>query len=171
MKKVLIGLCVAVVVVAVIAFVLVNRWANTPYGKLDYNVAVLLKVLEWTAGEKAISEVSPAELREWYETRPQREGVALPSVEDRSIPGPQGQIPIRIYTPQGTGKRSVIVFYHGGGWVIGSIDTHDNVDSASVENRSPVPHLRACNGHGNHYNYEAKQNRLEEEPGSSLPHP
>jgi len=126
-KKILIGLCVAAVVIAVIAFVLVNRWANTPYGKLDYKVAVLLKVFEWTAGEKAISEVSPAELREWYETRPQREGVALPNVEDRSIPGPQGQIPIRIYTPEGSGKRSVVVFYHGGGWVIGSIDTHDNV--------------------------------------------
>jgi acetyl esterase len=126
-KKILIGLCVAIAVIAVMAFVLVNRWANTPYGKLDYKVAVLLKVIELAYGQRAMSEVSPAELREWYDKIPQSKGVALPSVEDRTIPGPQGQIPIRIYTPEGTGKRPVIVFYHGGGWVVGSIDTHDNV--------------------------------------------
>ena len=48
-------------------------------------------------------------------------------MEDRSIPGPQGQIPIRIYTAEGTGKRPLIVFYHGGGWVVGNIETHDDV--------------------------------------------
>jgi acetyl esterase len=48
-------------------------------------------------------------------------------VEDRSIPGPRGQVPIRIYTAEGTGKRPLIVFYHGGGWVVGNIETHDDV--------------------------------------------
>ncbi len=128
MKKILIGLCVAIALIAVlIAVVLVNRWANTPYGKLDYKVAVLLKMFEATAGERSFSEVSPAELREWYNRRPKRRGVALQSVEDRSIPGPQGQIPIRIYTAEGTGNRPVIVYYHGGGWVVGNIETHDDV--------------------------------------------
>ena len=107
--------------------VLVNRWANTPYGKLDYKVAILLKVFEATLGDGSFSEVSPAELRELYNQRPKREGVALQSVEDRSIPGPRGQIPIRIYTAEGTGKRPLIVFYHGGGWVVGNIETHDDV--------------------------------------------
>lgn len=127
MKKILIGLCVAIALIALIAVVLINRWANTPYGKLDYKVAVLLKVLEATVGDGSFSEVSPAELRELYNQRPKREGVALQSVEDRSIPGPRGQIPIRIYTAEGTGKRPLIVYYHGGGWVVGNIETHDDV--------------------------------------------
>jgi acetyl esterase len=126
-KKILIGLCVAIALIAVISVVLVNRWASTPYGKLDHKVAVILKVLEATAGRMSFAEVSPAELREWYDTRPKRWGVALQGVEDRSIPGPQGQIPIRIYTAEGAGKRPVVVYYHGGGWVVGNIETHDNV--------------------------------------------
>lgn len=48
-------------------------------------------------------------------------------VEDRAIPGPLGEIPIRIYTPDGGGPFPVLVYFHGGGWVIGDIDTHDNV--------------------------------------------
>ena len=46
-------------------------------------------------------------------------------VEDRRIPGPAGDIPIRIYTPEGDAPLPLLVFFHGGGWVIGSIATHD----------------------------------------------
>lgn len=50
-------------------------------------------------------------------------------VEERSIPGPDGtQLPIRIYTPVAapSGPLPVLVFFHGGGFVIGSLDTHDS---------------------------------------------
>ena len=47
------------------------------------------------------------------------------NVENRRIPGPAGEIPVRIYAPQGAAPFPVLVFYHGGGWVIGSLDTHD----------------------------------------------
>ena len=42
---------------------------------------------------------------------------------DESIPGPGGDIPIRIYRPQDA--HGIVVFYHGGGWTIGDLDTHD----------------------------------------------
>jgi acetyl esterase len=48
-------------------------------------------------------------------------------VEDREIPGPEGQISVRIYTPEGKGPFPVLVFFHGGGWVIGNIETHDAI--------------------------------------------
>ncbi len=48
------------------------------------------------------------------------------ATEDRTIPGPAGEIPIRIYTPAGQGPKPVIVYFHGGGWVIGELDTVDN---------------------------------------------
>lgn len=47
------------------------------------------------------------------------------TIENRKIPGPAASIPIRVYTPQGTGPFPIIVYYHGGGWVIATIDTYD----------------------------------------------
>ena len=46
-------------------------------------------------------------------------------VEDRTIKGPGGEIPIRIYTPNGRGPFPILVYFHGGGWVVGSIETVD----------------------------------------------
>ena len=46
-------------------------------------------------------------------------------VEDRTIPGPGGTIPIRIYTPAGAGPRGALVYFHGGGWVLGDIQMTD----------------------------------------------
>ena len=46
--------------------------------------------------------------------------------KNHTIPGPGGEIPIRIYTPQGSGPFPVIVYFHGGGWVIATIDTYDS---------------------------------------------
>lgn len=56
-------------------------------------------------------------------------------VTDREVPGPHGPIPIRVYTPQGTGPLPVVVYFHGGGWVIGSIEGHDATCRA-LANRS-----------------------------------
>src|SRR5271155_5902280 len=46
-------------------------------------------------------------------------------VSDLSIPGPAGQIPARHYRPTTAGATPLLVFYHGGGWTIGDLDTHD----------------------------------------------
>ncbi|HVM08186.1 MAG TPA: alpha/beta hydrolase [Acidimicrobiales bacterium] len=51
----------------------------------------------------------------------------LASVVDRTIPGPAGDVPVRVYTPEGSGPFPVVVYFHGGGWTIGSIDSHDPV--------------------------------------------
>jgi acetyl esterase len=52
---------------------------------------------------------------------------AVGGIEDREIAGPAGKIPIRIYTPEGKGPFPVLVYFHGGGWVIGNIESHDPV--------------------------------------------
>lgn len=44
---------------------------------------------------------------------------------DVMIPGAAGEVPARIYTPEGEGPFPVIVYWHGGGWVIADIDTYD----------------------------------------------
>lgn len=48
-------------------------------------------------------------------------------VSNTLLPGPGGDIPIRIYQPQGDGPFGILVYFHGGGWVIGDLDTADAV--------------------------------------------
>jgi acetyl esterase len=59
----------------------------------------------------------------FIDLQPPPEDVA--DVTDRTIPGPAGDVPVRIYTPAGDGPRGVLVYFHGGGWVIGDLDTVD----------------------------------------------
>jgi acetyl esterase len=49
------------------------------------------------------------------------------SVEDRVIAGPAGDVPVRIYTPDAPAPRPVVAFFHGGGFVICSVETHDGL--------------------------------------------
>lgn len=46
-------------------------------------------------------------------------------VEDRVIPGPLGDIPVRIYTPEGQGPFPALIYFHGGGFVVGNLDMVD----------------------------------------------
>jgi acetyl esterase len=48
-------------------------------------------------------------------------------LENRTIPGANGPIPIRIYTPHGEGPFPVLMFFHGGGFMLGDLDTHDSL--------------------------------------------
>jgi acetyl esterase len=56
---------------------------------------------------------------------PRPEGQPVAHVEDRKIPGPAGEIPVRIYNPEGPDPKPVLVWYHGGGWVIGDLEGAD----------------------------------------------
>ncbi len=47
------------------------------------------------------------------------------SIEERTIPGSAGEIPVRIYRPNAEGVRPLIMLYHGGGWVVGDLETED----------------------------------------------
>lgn len=47
------------------------------------------------------------------------------SVRDATLPGPTGRLPVRVYDPEPGGGLPVIVYFHGGGWVAGSIVTAD----------------------------------------------
>ncbi len=49
------------------------------------------------------------------------------AVEDRVIPGPAGDLLVRIYTPEAPAPRPLIAFFHGGGFVICSVETHDGL--------------------------------------------
>jgi acetyl esterase len=98
---------------------------------LDPDAAAIFKAFQ-EAGRPAYETLTPAEARAYYlqarvVTNP--EPPELQSVKPLSIPSPSGAIPVRIYTPlklrQTGGLAPCLVFFHGGGWVIGDLDTHD----------------------------------------------
>jgi len=63
-------------------------------------------------------------------------GEEVAAVEDRTLPGPDGPVPVRVYTPAaGAVPRAVAVYLHGGGYVLGNLDTHDALCRA-LANRS-----------------------------------
>ena len=51
--------------------------------------------------------------------------VPVAAVADRTVPGPAGELPVRVYTPEGAAPFPIVVFFHGGGWVVGTLDTYD----------------------------------------------
>lgn len=62
-------------------------------------------------------------------TLPKGDPEPVGKVEDRTIPGPEVDIPIRVYYPKDatSNNNPALVFYHGGGWVVGNIESHDNI--------------------------------------------
>ena len=100
---------------------------------LDPDAAAVYRAFR-EAGRPPYETLTPAEARGYYlaaraVTNP--EPPELARVEPLSIPSPHGAIPARVYTP--TTLRTVrglapcLVFFHGGGWVIGDLDSHDVV--------------------------------------------
>lgn len=55
------------------------------------------------------------------------DGEPVASVVDRTIPGPEGELPIRIYSPDPDQALPVLVYFFGGGWTLGNLDTCDAV--------------------------------------------
>src|SRR6478609_1184075 len=84
------------------------------------------------AGRPPVNELQPDEARKMYRASRGALQPELPDVaelRDLSAPGPAGDIPLRLYRGIGTkpGPLPLLVFYHGGGYVIGDLDTHDYV--------------------------------------------
>ena len=100
---------------------------------LDPDAAAVFKAYQ-EAGRPAYETLSPSEAREFYSAArlvSNPEPPELKSVQPLAIPSPAGIIPARVYTPttlrQTDGLAPALVFFHGGGWVIGNLDTHDVV--------------------------------------------
>jgi len=94
---------------------------------LDPQVQVLLDQLA-AAGGLPLEDQTPDQARAMFQgmTLLAGEPEQLAAVEDRQVPGPAGPVPVRVYTPSGgSAPRPLIVYFHGGGFVIGDIDSHD----------------------------------------------
>ena len=78
------------------------------------------------AGEKAAAEARAERLKE-ARIVAHRPPIPMARVEAVAIPGPAGTIDARLYIPAEAGDPSpLLVYFHGGGWVIGGLETHDD---------------------------------------------
>ena len=97
---------------------------------LDAHASLKPKPIETLSPADARKQPTPADAvnvvlkKQGKSTEPE---TLVPGIKsaDRSIAGAAGQIPARVYTPDGSGPFPVIVYYHGGGWVIGDKQVYD----------------------------------------------
>lgn len=100
---------------------------------LDPDAAAVFKAFQ-EAGRPPYENGTPAEARAFYlQARfvSNPDAPEMASVKAMTVPGPAGAIPVRIYKPlklrKADGMSPCLVFFHGGGWVIGDLDSHDVV--------------------------------------------
>lgn len=90
------------------------------------------------AGLSATDVMEISTMREVSLAPPALNPTPVGRVEDRRIPGPAGEIPVRIYTPEGSGPFPLIAFFHGGGFVLCSLETHDELCRAMCRDAGAV---------------------------------
>ena len=80
-------------------------------------------------GGKPMNQLSVAEARRAAQGQvpPRRTPTPVAAVLDRTIPGPAGDLPIRIYTPNGAGPFPLLMYFHSGGFVVGSVAGSDGI--------------------------------------------
>ena len=86
-------------------------------GKLDPQVERFLHQMV-KANMPPMSEVTPEQARAGMKMRkPMGDPIPVEKVENLKVPGPAGDIPIRVYTPEGDGPFPILVYFHAGGFV------------------------------------------------------
>lgn len=97
---------------------------------LDPDAQQVLDLIK-AAGRPPFNTLSPDEARGFFNagrTVMQPEPPEVAEVRDLAAPGPNGDVPLRLYRGSGTQAGAVLpclVYYHGGGWVLGDLDSHD----------------------------------------------
>jgi acetyl esterase len=101
--------------------------------RLDDDIHVLLRIAQLFRGDSLRSKGAPSEARaeRLREARivAHRPPIPMARIEPVEIPGPAGKIGARLYVPPGAdspGPLPLLVYFHGGGWVIGDLETHDD---------------------------------------------
>lgn len=92
--------------------------------------AMLAAMPEWPGMRHVPLDILRQSVHDSSIAIPPAADAVVAGVEDRSIAGPGGPLPLRIYTPDGQGPFPVTVYMHGGGYVVGDLDTQDMIARA-----------------------------------------
>src|SRR5580704_9791955 len=87
-----------------------------------------------------LETMTPQEARAAFEALAEARRRTTPEpvdqIRDLKIPGPAGEIPIRVYSPNAQSPSPALIYFHGGGWVLGDLESHDHVCRA-LANSAP----------------------------------
>ena len=97
---------------------------KTPYGFLDTKVAIALKLTP--ERKEGLTVVERRKQMRKIMVKYQKDFLIL-RVENFSIPSDNATIPVRIYSNYTDKNLPILLFFHGGGWVVGDIATHDSI--------------------------------------------
>jgi acetyl esterase len=109
-----------------------KRQAPLPGGVLDAQTKLMRRAQE-VLGEAPLDQKTPAQARQDFKdtfTLLKKIGglfEKVASIRDLTIPSPAGGLPARLYLPGTEKNYPMLVFFHGGGWVIGDLETGDNI--------------------------------------------
>lgn len=110
---------------------------------VDPQIAAALAQLQ-AAGVPPLASLTPEQVRasQLQRLAPPDPRFEVAGVEDTAVPGPAGELAVRVYRPRqepGAGAPPVVAFFHGGGFVLGSIESHDGqARMLAAESRSVV---------------------------------
>jgi acetyl esterase len=95
---------------------------------VDPHIAALLTVLAQSGMQpmhEGTAEAARTQFLALGAARSADQVVPVGAVEDTTVPGADGDLRARVYRPEGEGPFPTVAFFHGGGWVIGDLETHD----------------------------------------------
>jgi acetyl esterase len=107
---------------------------------LDPQIKTMIDQLESTGGP-GLDDLTVDEARKLLESMKALDGppAEVAEVENRTFAGPAGDVPVRIYRPtDASSPQPAVVWFHGGGWVLGSIDVADNTCRALAKKSGAV---------------------------------
>ena len=107
-----------------------NKKGTAKLRQLDPQAKLLIEKAE-AAGNPELYDLEPRAARELFLNLVKAVSVypvEVDSVIDQGIPGPVEEIMLRIYRPNGAKKNPpALIYFHGGGWVVGGLDSHDGI--------------------------------------------
>lgn len=113
----------------IIGFVSIKNMTETKNGTINMYTAVNLQ-LDKILNPKSTNEQSIAEIRARLNkesTKSSKPPIPFSNIKNITIDINYEKIPVRIYTPEDNGMFPIIIYSHGGSWIAGNLDTHDNV--------------------------------------------
>jgi acetyl esterase len=98
---------------------------------IDPQIAAMLASMpEWPGVRHVPLDILRQSVRDSSIAIPPASDAPVARTEDRTIDGPDGPIPLRVYWPDGTGPWPMTLYMHGGGYVVGDLDTQDMIARA-----------------------------------------
>lgn len=128
MKKILLYCFFSLLALLLAVSILIYSWTQTPYGTLNYKAAVGVRLLYEPPN---FEQFTVKELRQRYkgeEAQLNNDYLKwVASVEDSTVHSSETNISIRLYYPEGEGDFPVIIYYHGGGFVFGTLNEYNTL--------------------------------------------